>query len=187
MLATFLGLYFDGGVDATGIATVLLAIATAGLAVYTRMSVKQGALKLAQSQRPVLVPLRGGRSKPALKDGQFLLPVVNVGVGPAMTIRAELEFGDIHGDASAAPQVSAQTARTAIGANGQAYLAFENVALTRALGFAFNIEFADVSGTTWHSGGVYSEAAREFRDVNIREGQLTEAIRYRVSPRVRHA
>ena len=94
MLATFLGLYFDGGVDATGIATVLLAIATAGLAVYTRMSVKQGALKLAQSQRPVLVPLRGGHSKPALKDGQFLLPVVNVGVGPAMTIRAELEFGD---------------------------------------------------------------------------------------------
>jgi hypothetical protein len=89
MLATFLGLHFDGSVDATGMATVLLAIATAGLAVYTRTSIKQGAIELAQSQRPVLVPLSGGRSKPELEDGRFLLPVVNVGVGPAMTIRAQ--------------------------------------------------------------------------------------------------
>ncbi|MDQ3811919.1 MAG: hypothetical protein M3336_16680 [Chloroflexota bacterium] len=186
MMAAFLGLHFDGSVDATGIATVLLAVATAGLAVYTRASVKQGAVELAQSQRPVLVPLRGVRSKPELKDGRFLVPVVNVGVGPAMTIRAEVEFGDINGEASAAPQVSAATARTAIGANEQAYLAFENVPLTSAMGFALNIEFADVTGTTWHSRGFYSEAECEFRDVNIREGQLSEPERYRVSPRVGH-
>jgi hypothetical protein len=187
MLATFLGLHFDGGVDATGIATVLLAIATAGLAVYTRTSVNQGALELAQSQRPVLVPRRDDRSKPGFKNGRFLLPVVNVGVGPAMTIRCQVEFGDIEGNASAAPTLSIETARTAIGANEHAFLAFENVALTSPMGFAFNIEFADVSGNAWLTRGFYSEAAQEFRDVVIRAGRLSEADRYRTSARVGHA
>ena len=85
------------------------------------------------------------------------------------------------------PKALMETARTAIGANEHAYLAFDNVALNSAMGFAFNIEFADVSGNAWLSRGFYSEAAQEFRDVDIQAGRLSEADRYRTSARVRHA
>jgi hypothetical protein len=49
MLATLLGLHFNGDVDATGLATVLLALVTAALAWYTRRAVQQSATELSQS------------------------------------------------------------------------------------------------------------------------------------------
>jgi hypothetical protein len=188
MVVAFVGLHFDGNVDATGVATVLLAIATAGLAAYTRRAVQQGATELAQSQRPVLIPVREDEhERPQLYRGQFLLPVINVGVGPAMDVRAELEFGDAFGRASAAPSAWASSRRTAIGAAQQTSLEFPEIDLTDAMGFAFNIEFADVSGKRWFSRGFYSEGEQVFREVDIVDGPLSEAERARIHPRVGHA
>jgi hypothetical protein len=155
-------LQFDGNVDATGIATVLLALATFGLAVYTRRAVRQGATELEQSQRPVLVPFAAGdvrpRFEPILTEGvrrraRLRLPVANVGVGPAMAVRGNVEFGDVRGEPTAAPYVAAHAERTAIGAGQDAFLEFENLGLGKLMSFAFNIEFADVSGKPWFSRG----------------------------------
>jgi hypothetical protein len=188
VITTLLGLHLSGDVDATGLATVLLAVATFGLAIYTRQSVRQNAVELEQSQRPVLVPLiERVADRPKLQDDRFLLPIINVGVGPAMAIRADLEFGDIHAEPTAAPYVAASTERTAIGASQQTYLEFENVALSGVTGFAYNIEFADVSGRKWLSRGFYSEAEHCFRDVEIVSGGLSKAQRFRIHPRVGHA
>jgi hypothetical protein len=187
-VATFLGLHFDGNVDATGLATVLLAIATFGLALYTRRAVRQGARELEQSQRPVLLPVVDGISEtPEAQDERFFLPVINVGLGPAMDIHANLEFGDVRGQPTDAPQIAAWATRTAVGAATQTYLTFDNVALTSAIGFAFNIEFSDVSGKQWFSRGFYSEAEHEYRDVEIVEGPLSEAEKFRLIPRSGHA
>ena len=182
--AAFLGLHFDGSLDATGIATVLLALATFGLAIYTRQSVRQNATELEQSQRPVLVPLTEGISeRPEIQEGRFFLPVINVGVGPAMDIRADIEFGDTHGNRTDAPYVRADHARTAIGAGQQTYLAFEDVPLASAMGFAFHIEFTDVGGMPWFSRGLYSEAEHVFRQVEVVRGSLSEADRIHLIPR----
>ena len=51
----------------------------------------------------------------------------------------------------------------AIGSRVQTYLDFENVALSAMMGFAFNIEFADVSDERWFSQSDYSEAKHAFR------------------------
>jgi hypothetical protein len=109
--------------------------------------------------------------------------LINVGVGPAMAIRADIEFGDVNGDQSEAPPVSAAHERTAIGAGQQTTLLFEDVPLTSAMGFAFNIQFADVSGKPWFSRGWYSEANHLFRHVEVVEGPLAEAQRVHPSPR----
>jgi hypothetical protein len=54
--------------------------------------------------------------RPELQNGLFHVPVITVGVGPAMAISADIEFGDIYGNRSEVPYVSASTDRTAIGA-----------------------------------------------------------------------
>jgi len=182
MFATLVGLHFD--VDATGIATLLLAVATFGLAIYTRTAVKQGAIELSQSQRPVLMPLTDGMGdEPEIDNGLFILPVINVGVGPALVIHADLEFGDANAKPTDAPPAWATTKRTAIGAGQQTHLPFRNVSLSEAVGFAFNIQFSDVSGKTWLSRGYYSQAEGEFFDFEILEEALSEAQRFRIHPR----
>jgi hypothetical protein len=45
-------------IDLTGIATVILALATAGLAWWTRRAVNQGGTEVERAHRPVLVPNR---------------------------------------------------------------------------------------------------------------------------------
>jgi len=180
-------LHFNGDVDATGLGTVLLALATAILAGYTRMSVAQAGKELEQSQRPVLVPLVSADVQPHIADGRFLLPLMNVGVGPAMQVSAEIEFGDVDGNPSAAPRVWDSAGMTAVGAGKIVMLEFRDVALASPMGFAFNVQYHDVSGKAWHSRAAYSEAKASFRDVEVHEGALSEAQKYRIYSRVGHA
>lgn len=192
MLLAFLGLHFDGAIDATGVATVFLALVTAALAWFTRDAVQQGAAELAQSQRPVLLPFRDGGNEPRLLDDSperstFVLPIVNVGVGPAMAIAAQVEFGDIDARPSDAPWVQIWAERTAVGAGEKTGLLFEGVQLTALMGFVFNIEFSDVAGRSWFARGYYSEREHRFFDYEVVEGQLSEAEKFRLVPRVGHA
>jgi hypothetical protein len=194
MLLTFFGLHFDGAIDATGVATVFLAVVTAALAWFTRDAVQQGATELAQSQRPVLLPYRDGGNRPTLFEdepglpkGVFVLPVVNVGVGPAMAITAQVEFGDIDAQPTAAPWVQTWAERTAVGAGEKTGLLFEGVPLTGMMGFVFNIEFSDVAGRSWFARGYYSEREHRFFDYEVVEGSLGEGQKFRLVPRAGHA
>src|SRR6266511_3326971 len=125
--ATILGIQFNGDVDATGIATLLLAAATFALAAYTRIAVRQSATELAQSQRPVLVPLTDWTGGPN-------------------TVRVESGLLFLRGAAT----------RTSVGPGQIATLEFENIGLASTMGFAFNIEFDELSGKSWVSQGRYS-------------------------------
>lgn len=122
-----LGLHFDGTVDLTGIATILLAFGTLVLAAVTRV-VSQRTAQLAKetraavsleqeqlnrSQRPVLIPLHGigdvryhggtvSTGQPTIYEnpdrpdlpayGHLLLPVKNVGTGPALNVRGQVSL-----------------------------------------------------------------------------------------------
>jgi hypothetical protein len=190
-IVALFGLHFTGDVDATGIATLLLAVATFALAFYTRHAVAQGAQELEQSQRPVLMPMIVSQAgeRPWLSDDnkRYYLPVQNVGVGPAMAIEAGIEFGDIAGRPSSAPPVAGRAQLTALGARQDATLEFDGVPLTAAMGFVFNIQYHDVSGKPWFVQGRYSEAEHRFSEVETVPRYLSEADRLRLIPRYGHA
>jgi hypothetical protein len=104
-----------------------------------------------------------------------------------MQVSAQLEFGDVNAEPTSAPQIFTVTERTAVGAGEQTLLEFDDVPLTSVMGFAFNIEFADVAGRRWFTRGFYSEAGHLYRDYEIVDGPISEAERFRVYPRVGHA
>jgi hypothetical protein len=191
IMVALLGLHFTGDLDATGIATVLLAIATFALAFYTRHAVSQGAQELEQSQRPVLMPMTVSQAgeRPWLSDDnkRYYLPVQNVGVGPAMAIEADIEFGDIAGQRSSAPPVAGRAQLTALGAGQETALEFDGVALASAMGFVFNVQYYDVSRKPWFIRGRYSEAEHRFSEVETMPRNLSEADRLRLMPRHGHA
>lgn len=80
-----------GGVDVTGIATVALALATLGLAFAAVLQTRLVREQVRNARQPVLVP--GGHdpsAAPRRSGGALLLPVVNVGMAPALQITGEV-------------------------------------------------------------------------------------------------
>lgn len=116
-------LHFTDEIDLTGIATALLALATAGLALWTRRAVNQGTTEVERAHRPVLMPIIdtlqdfpdwAPRGSTVLQDvhlslapqyiglhDAFYVPIRNVGMGPALHVKATVELGDSTGHSSA--------------------------------------------------------------------------------------
>lgn len=92
-----IALTFDKTVDVTGLGTAALALATAWLALTTRRLARGQQREVEYSQRPVVVPYQGPErvphpsgfidaNGPTGYGNQLIVPVVNVGTGPALAV-----------------------------------------------------------------------------------------------------
>jgi hypothetical protein len=194
--AMFGALRVTDEIDLTGIATVVLALATAGLAWWTRRAVDQSATEVERAHRPVLVPIidtlqripmpgnqRYTDTQGAIRDAlelapqyvaswdALLVPVRNVGMGPALHVKASVEMRDAGG----APSASAidSTFQTRVAALGHA----ERFEVVRFLvptysgltGFELRVSYEDVAGKRWQTTALYSHDDREYVNVKVTE------------------
>jgi hypothetical protein len=157
------------------------------LAIVTWKSVKQAGKELAASQRPIVVPLRDHMAEPFLAPAEeegarqggaaalpdYFMPIVNVGPGAALDIVCQVNFGDVHGARSSAPDQRHETSLTALGGGAQTRVMFVRVPLVTAMGFAFRIAFNDVAGTSWVARGQYDMQRSAYVDVEIEQGTLS--------------
>jgi hypothetical protein len=86
-----LALKFSGNLDITGVATVGLALLTVVLASVAWRQAGLVRQQVEDARQPVVVP--GGRNAdaaPSTMAGQLVVPVVNVGMGPALEVEGEV-------------------------------------------------------------------------------------------------
>lgn len=164
----FAAFHVSNQIDATGIATFVLALATAALAWWTRREVTQSATEVERGHRPVLVPvidysqhysIRQDRTvylAPMLDEGiaarPLHLPVRNVGMGPALRVSANVLFGErgssVRGMANAHVAGISHTAPWAL-------LTFRDTPDGDPVGFQLLLEYEDVAGKRWRTDARY--------------------------------
>jgi len=166
----------------TGIATAGLAGATMVLAWWTRRAVKQSGTEIERAQRPVLVPKIDASQRfmpwsvggalalaPTLHDRTLFVPVRNVGMGPALRVRAHVAFGDVEGKAS----TSGIEATTQLDLAGISHdepwviLSFRQTPVKEVIGFVLTLTYEDVAGQMWTSTARYSQVSETFPVVEI--------------------
>ena len=111
---------FNGTWDWTAIGTLALAVVTLAAVIVAAIALRQTRAAIALSQkevqeahRPVVVPVVGEREVgtasrsmlpvgPKVRDGLVVIPVQNIGVGPALHVEASLKLLDADGKPSIA-------------------------------------------------------------------------------------
>ncbi len=192
MLATFNGTW-----DWTAVGTLALAAVTSVSLAFGWRSLRQGQREVEEAHRPVLVPFQksaegvtfrggliGAGGGPQISenaaDRQDLppysaafLPVENVGMGPALTIRGQ--FTGPRGSGT----VRFPTEAIAVGARG--VVAFENWD-GESLSFTGNdssvsavVEYDDVAGRTYRTNVVFDIGHNAYRSSFGNDGPLDDA------------
>lgn len=160
MLATFNGTW-----DWTAIGTLALAVVTlaavivAGIAVrQTRAEIALSRKEVEEAHRPVVVPVVGERKVgtvsrhtlpvgPKVRDGLVVIPVQNIGVGPALHVEASLKLLDADGKLSIAPVGSrAPGSMTGIGKDQSTAIEIRAQGWTEGASFEVTVTYWDVAG-----------------------------------------
>jgi hypothetical protein len=166
-----LDLEFERRADITGAATLLLAVATAYLALTTRAEARATmdesratrdlatltSTQVERAHRPVLVPLNNGNlliegtayfALPQDSGHHLVIPVENVGMGPALRVRATARFAAENHDLTTA------TPFPGLGIRKQAALllsATERVPPGRPFSFEGVLRYEDVAGQLYET------------------------------------
>ncbi len=168
-------------IDLTGIATAVLALATAGLALWTRRAVNQSGTEIERAHRPVLVPKIDAAQNfqpwgsgavplaPAMDHRTLFVPIRNVGSGPALKVGAHVAFGDAEGQPSTSGiEATAETELAGISHNEPwVVLSFRQTPVDQMIGFVLTLTYEDVAGQAWNSVARYSQATQTFPDIKI--------------------
>ena len=183
VLATLL--HWTGGLDWTGVGTLALAIATVGLAWITRRSVGDTEAELEQSQRPVLVPYTdrsNGDGNYVKRTGpHYLVPIENVGLGPALNIILELDVGDPVARQSPAGQVVGEYRLTVLAAREHSARMLVEISGGDLMGFALNMRYESVAGKRYATTARYDASRDRFDDVALVVGELSEDKRAKLT------
>jgi hypothetical protein len=131
-----------------------------------------------QQMMPVVMPLADPRSMveaeslpKMVENGTLVLPVANVGAGPAFGIRADFEFLDQLGKPSVAPQPFQDLAATSpvLGAGRSVALRARFRGLAEPiLPFRVSLSFVDSSSLLYESSAVYFPAEQAYRFIVFR-------------------
>lgn len=156
-------------------ATVVLGFGTFCLGYYARKSAEAEAMALERSHRPVLMPYKSVSRVPA--DGHapeiwgdtFMVPIVNVGMGPALDVVGEIEFRDAEGEVSTSGIAGPLAAGLTVIANDGRCVAlgFSDHRLSGRTGFQIELRYRDVAGVRWKTTAIWSEQRRTYRDQGI--------------------
>jgi hypothetical protein len=186
-----LGLEFNDTFDITAIGTVALAIVTFVSLLFgwrtlrqTKASIELSRREVEEAQRPVLVPLRdpgrtltimGGQELPAMpcvpRTGLLVVPVRNVGKGPALRVDVTVEGFNAAGGWSAAwsgPQ-SVGLLATAIGSEEMTPLEVELHGVADVPGFSLSLVYEDVAGKGWWTFTRWLPDLGRYENVSIEE------------------
>lgn len=161
---------FNGAWDWTAIGTLALAMVTLAAVIVAAIALRQTRAAIALSRkeveeahRPVVVPVVGEREVgtvsrhtltvgPKVRDGLVVIPVQNIGVGPALHVEASLKLLDADGKPSLAP-VGPQTpgTMTGIGKDQSTTIEIRAHGWTEGVSFELTVKYRDVAGKEWQT------------------------------------
>lgn len=163
----------------TAIGTLALAVVTGSSLAFAWKSLRQGQQEVEEAHRPVVVPIVGDREVGTasrhtstmgskVRDGLVLIPVQNIGVGPALHVEASVKLLDAEGKPSIAP-VGPQTPGTATGIGKDQSTAIEIRAhgWTEGASFELTVTYRDVAGKGWATVGRYLADHVRYEGVTI--------------------
>jgi hypothetical protein len=185
------GLEFNDTFDVTAIGTVALAVVTFVSLLFgwwtlrqTKASIALSRREVEEAQRPVVVPLRdpgrtltimGGQDLPATpfvpRTGLLVVPVRNVGKGPALRVDVTVEGFNAAGGWSGAwsgPQ-SVGLLATAIGADEMTPLEVDLPGVAEVPGFDLSLVYEDVAGKKWLTFTRWIPDLGRYEDISIEE------------------
>jgi hypothetical protein len=156
-----LALTFTGNVDPTALATIVLAIVTVGLAWIgwkalrqTQSEIELSRLEVEQAQRPVLVPVTGTANPRA--DGDVLVvPIRNIGAGPALDVEIAVTTLNDAGEFSHAAGPSSTDTLTGIGVADPVAFEIRIPNLGGLPSFAARLTYYDVARRRWVTTAKY--------------------------------
>jgi hypothetical protein len=182
--------------DWVGLGTLILATATFALAFVSFLAILDGKREISATreqaeiarqaleagQRPALVPIVdpsrtfedigsafGSRLVPTVRSGGMLLiPVTNVGAGPALSVRVQVKIRDADGDASAAPPVQGEAAATSVAAGESIAVAVSlDTHIADSTGFVLLASYYDLAAKLWTTSVQYSARHMKVRSLRI--------------------
>jgi hypothetical protein len=170
-------LAFAGNWNATAVGTLALAVVTGISLAFGWKSLRQGQREVEEAHRPVVMPLVRGTSmdlgadgrthktRPTLlPTGQLVVPVENIGAGPALNLEATMTYYDDNGPSSSArgPQTPAAVAGLGVSAFEPLYLDAEGWNGD----FLLTIGYDDVAGKTWRTQGRFVRTLRRYVEIS---------------------
>lgn len=182
-----LAIEFTDDVDPTGLATLALALITLVALLYTRRALKQtkeeidlSRREVEEAHRPVVVPVVDrsrtltvpGFSRPIgpllIETGSLLVPLENIGSGPALDVEVTItlltEAGDISGANDAQQTVGAVAG---LGVGGLVPVEVGVPALGGVPSFEARITYRDVAGKEWLTVSRYMVPRARYEDLAI--------------------
>lgn len=186
---TFLGLHFTNTVDPAALVTFVLAVVAIIGLLLTRRSLNQtqeeiglSRREVEEAHRPVVIPIIGkmpmdlgsdGQREmipQALDDGRLVVPVENIGSGPALNVECSLQLLDVQPER--VPAVRARIAGLAAG--DLEPFVVDSYGIPVALDFALTVEYDDVAGKSWKTSCRYVN--KGYETVNIASCKRTHYL-----------
>jgi hypothetical protein len=177
---------FNGTWDWTAIGTLALAAGTLAAVIVAAIALRQTRAAIALSRkeveeahRPVVVPVVGEREVgtvsrhklmlgPKVRDGLVVIPIQNIGVGPALHVEASLKLLDADGKPSIAPTGSQTPGTvTGIGKDQSTTIEIRAHGWTEGASFELTIKYRDVAGKEWEMVGRYLADRVRYENVTI--------------------
>lgn len=147
----------------------------------TQREIAMSRREVEEAHRPVLVPVVNDRlmdlgslgqhaRAPAMIGDALMVPIKNIGAGPALRVRASVVLLDAEGRRSAAaiaPQSSREIAGIEIGAIVPVWI--DGTRWTSQTSFAIEVLYSDVAGQEWSTVASFLSERRVYEGLDIKQ------------------
>lgn len=178
---------FHNTFDWTAVGTLALAAVTLVAVIVAAISLRQTRADIALSRReveeahrPALVPDISNRlldlgslgehaRAPAMIGDELMVPIKNIGSGPALRVLTSVVLLDAEGQRSAAataPSYSREVAGIKIGATVAAWI--DGTRWTSQASFAIEVTYSDVAGQKWSTTASYLSERSSYEGLDIK-------------------
>jgi hypothetical protein len=176
MFAVPYALQFSGDVDPTAVVACVLALLTLALLVVvvralhlTQQEVDRWRDQVGQSQRPVVVPIHSTMQMPVYQGhGELLVPLENIGAGPALDLHLFVTPRDANGGVSPAwGEVKHTGAASGLAAAKTTPVEVRAWGLGGLTSFDVWVTYFDLAGSEWVTSAKYLASEEGSRYTNL--------------------
>jgi hypothetical protein len=169
-------LNFTGDVDPLAIATFVLALVTLAAVVIAARALHAvqrnddaWRAHVDNDQRPVVVPVHNALQMPLYQGhGELLVPVENIGAGPALDLNVYVTPRDQNGSVSAAwGEIKHTGATTGLGAAKTTPVEVRALGLGSLTSFDVWVSYSDLAGRQWVTSAKYLASEEGSRYTNM--------------------